>query len=203
MSVFSSSKSYRQLFFKKRFVLSACEDTSEFVAPAELVINPRLPESSLARLEPYLSHSQILRRLEHPDISLYALFSQGDELAALYWSLHPEKAIWHDKFLVEPGAALLFGAYVVPEHRRKGLYSLLIKAAHQHMLEKKVESVFTIVEASNSASLAANQQSGLKIVAHNYLIKVFGRNLFTIYRDLASGKISTDYVFRTAKSYNF
>ena len=209
MDIYKVSALIERNLIKKRLVLCrGCEanygsSTQIEIPDYELRVNAEARAHLLSQANKVgLDENRFRKRLEHPDISLYTVF-HGAQLAALYWSLHPTKAVWHDKFLVKPKAALLFGAYVTPPHRRKGLYLLLIEAAHRDVVDKGIKRVFTLIEASNLASLTANQRSGLKIVAHNYLIKLSGRNVFSVYRDLASGKMSVDYVFRTAKGHHF
>lgn len=135
------------------------------------------------------------------------LYTATDEptgaLAGFYWAaLAGQEPVWHDKFPIAPGTALLFNAYVMPRFRRRGVYARLIAAAHNHLLGQGLcERAFTVVEDQNVASMRANTGFGLRVCRRNYLIKVAGRTVFSVY--FTSSGVEVHYVFRNAKSHRF
>lgn len=117
---------------------------------------------------------RLARRLQDPDCTGFVACSgEGGQPVGFYWALCPGETVrWHDKFPVPPGAALLFNAWVDEKYRGRGVYRMLVAAAHDHVFfTKGCSKAFTIVERRNRASLAANLRFGLHKEAVNTLVK--------------------------------
>lgn len=135
---------------------------------------------------PNLDYVTIIERINSGNFVFFYLYDELKNcIVASYWALTPRtKSLWHDSFLIHPHKALLCNAFVNPNYRRLGLYSFLIGATHTYLLNYyKCDSVYTIVEKSNDASLDANKKFGLPIVYRQFLIKFFGVNIFSIIKN--------------------
>ena len=117
-------------------------------------------------------------------VDVLVAFDEEDVPIGYYMTLVPEEeTVWHDELPVTPGSALVFKGFVSSEHRRKGVYKALQRAAHDHLFfVREVDQVLTIVESSNFASLNANNGFGLRTMKCNYLLKFLNRNAMSIYR---------------------
>lgn len=133
----------------------------------------------------------IKQRIQAQNWSLFLLVDQKTkQAAASYWAyISKEKPLRYDSFLIAPKNALLCNAYVNKAHRGNGLYKYLIYKSHQYLFEISANNVFTIVEASNIASLKANISSGLQIVLKNTLIKFFSINIIAFYKQKDQTKL--------------
>jgi RimJ/RimL family protein N-acetyltransferase len=162
-----------------------------------------LPENARDSLSAHLGEAVLTRRLEHPNITLYLCMFQNQQPAAFVWSLYPsDKPVWHDNFATLPGHVYLFNSFTFPEHRKKGLYYTVMRAAITDALfEYNVKSCIGVVEADNVAPLKATAKLGFEKVAINYLIKVMNRNIFSNYRNLKTGTWDINYVFGKIDRY--
>lgn len=143
-----------------------------------------------------------IQRLEQKGIFLAVVFFKH-EIAGYYWGItgQDNQILWHDKFPIKPRQGLVFNAFVFPSYRRKGVYRLLQKRIHEHLFSKGCDVVYTIVENSNTPSMKANAEFGLKKFATNYLIKFFGKNIFSIYTNPEGIKVY--YVGHGPQSHSF
>jgi hypothetical protein len=90
--------------------------------------------------------------------------------------------LWHDKFPLYSGSALVFGSYVIPRFRGMGCYKALLAFAQQHVIDLSKElPVHAVIEQLNSPSLRAHLSSGFRIMRKNWLIKFRGRNFLSLY----------------------
>lgn len=91
---------------------------------------------------------------------------------------------YHDNFFIPRYSALVFNAYIEPEYRRMKVYRLLQSSLHDYLFKvANCEMVFTIVENRNLPAYNACIKFGLEKYSFNYLIKFFGKNMFSIYKD--------------------
>jgi hypothetical protein len=150
----------------------------------------------------HLGKDKALSRLKRDDCKVFIAEAKTGELVGYYWSLSPKLSeVWHDKFKVNPGSALLFNAFVVPEHRRRRVYESLQIYSHDYLFRhENCKTVYTIVEQSNKASLAANVKFGLHATMENILIKIMGINFLSIYWH--GHKLSLHWVFRNEQGFN-
>ena len=201
---------FENYFFKKRIFFVADKNTS---LPESILCNPYfrvevikcVDDLSLkADVNNLIKHDlmdKFVKRLENPSFTLYlALNKDNSEIAGYFWTAEAnEEPIWHDKIYVEPNSVLGLDAFTLPEYRGKGAFPFLKSVAIKHtVLQTRSRSLYPIVESSNKASIRANEKLGLRIAGENYLIKLFGRNIFSIIH--RNGKWEIHYVFRNAKS---
>jgi len=187
------SRQWRGLFYKERFLLQLTREDlpARPPSPEGSIAIQRFPSNQVpATIRTFLANriqeKTLIQRLACPDVDLFlAVDTISREPLGYYWSLvSAQKAYFHDAFRIPIGTALVFNAYVMEEHRKRGIYSHLIHYAHRYLLEEKgCSRVYTIVEKSNLASLGANLKNNLKVTAHNSLIKFFGMNIFSTYRN--------------------
>ena len=194
------------LFYKERYLLKS---DSQYKKPASrrdlgFCINriekESIPESVINFLQKRLKTNVLQQRLACKEIDLFAAFERNSgQPVGYYWSLiSHQKEYWHDSFKIPVNTALVFNAYVADHARRKGVYTSLINETHHYLLvEKNCEAVFTIVESRNLASLNANLTAHLVKFKRNYLIKFFGKNIFSIYENG-----DTDFYFTLFRKKN-
>ena len=180
------------LFYKKRYLLksSRCNPNASLQEESDFfskkITIDTISEDVNHFLQEKIRVDVILRRLVCPDIDLFVTFDKrSNQPLGYYWALTAsEKSYWHDTFKIPLNSALVFNAYITDNARRKGIYSHLIHTIHQYLLsEKKCVAVYTIVEERNKASLNANLNANLVIHMTNHLIKFFGKNIFSIYKN--------------------
>lgn len=141
------------------------------------------PPSHRDRLAATIGVDRLSQRLADPDLALFlAVAPEDDRLGGFVWALAPRSSIaWHDNVPVRPGTALLFHGFVFPEHRRLGLFTGLMAAAHDYCLVELGRSrVNAVVEASNTASLRALKRIGYEHVGDNHLLKFYGVNVVSM-----------------------
>jgi hypothetical protein len=132
----------------------------------------------------------VSKRLSQNNWVLFAILDKKNrKIVAYYWAAFcTDSVFWHDNFVIFPGTSLLCNAYVERKHRSKGLYKYLIYRTHEYLFKNNIKKTFTIVENSNNNSLKINCSSGLSVYCVNYLIKMFGINLFSVF--IRSSKIT-------------
>lgn len=154
-------------------------------------------------LKAHIPANKLEKRVSHPDCKGFiAVDLMHGKPVAYYWAIEAKNCFWRDKFPVPAGAAMCFDAFVVPEHRGKGLHFLLKKAAFDYLFcNLGCSQVYNIVEERNSRSVQNNLSFGMGVYAKNYLVKFRGRNVFSVY--VSRAKIKLYYVFRNEKGRNF
>lgn len=182
-------KILEKLFFKKRFILKWIPDNySNQIYCKGYKINVL---QSLSDIDDLVSKDTIffernrsfLKNLYNVEWRLFTIAEEGkSELAGYYYALlGNNKPISHDSFIIMPDDALMCRAFIYPKYRNKGLYKTLIKYSHIYLSKEHRKNIYTIVEKSNKASLKANLDSGLENDKTNYLIKIFGINILSIF----------------------
>jgi len=158
-----------------------------------------LPAEQLAALSATVGTERLRRRLAHPHVTLVlGVDPRLKRPAGFRWALHPrDEIVWHDNVPVAPGVAHGFHAFTYPEYRRQGVYKELIRQGNRFLFEHVgCAKVNIVVESTNQASLGANLDAGYAIEATNYLVKVLGRNVLSMFRDHASGAVRAHWVYR-------
>ena len=200
---------FENYFFKKRIFFVADKNTS---LPESILCNPYfrvevikcVDDLSLkADVNNLIKHDlmdKFVKRLENPSFTLYlALNKDNSEIAGYFWTAEVKKEpIWHDKIYTEPNSVLGFNAFTFPEYRGKNAYPFIFSIAIKNTVQRDVKCYYTIVEMSNKASIRVHEKLGLKAAGENYLVKLFGVNIFSIIH--RNGKWEIHYVFRNAKS---
>ena len=167
------------------------------------IIGEQKKEKIIGFLSKYIGRKRVLSRFERNDWNAHFAEANTGELLGYCWTLSPRSAaVWHDKFRINPGEGLLVNALVLPEHRGRGVFQLLMSHALNHLfIHEKCHRVYGIVEQSNKVSLAVLTKLGLRWVMTNILVKFMGRNLMSIYWNRKS--LSVYWVFRNEKGVSF
>jgi ribosomal protein S18 acetylase RimI-like enzyme len=122
------------------------------------------------------------RRLESPNwIGTVAVDSRTGQAVGYQWVVFPtgNKAIWHDSLPVKKGEACSANHFVRPAYRGKGINRILTQHVVNSLKESDISSCFAVIENKNKASLKSSLSIGSK-EAVNYLVKLLGRNIFSI-----------------------
>jgi RimJ/RimL family protein N-acetyltransferase len=142
-----------------------------------------LPEGQKQFLYDIIGKESVKARLKIKNCSLF-LAHQDREPVGFYWSVFAnQKSKWHDNVKINEDKGLAFNAYIDPEYRRQGIYTLLQAAVHNYLLSNlNLSKVYTVVENRNIASMKANEKFGLKKCKKNYLIKFLSINILSIFK---------------------
>lgn len=183
----------KHLFLKKRFIFEQkitdppiCNNQTSRDFSICSYSNGQISKELFEFLQKNIGKRKLLKRLECPNVLLFIANNvKTGNPAGYYWALfsHGDEFM-HDSFIIPRGSALVFNAYVPGDFRKRGVYSILISFCHQYLfLNNQCNSIYTIVEETNFASLGANKKAGLLIQKTNYLIKFFGKNIFSLVRN--------------------
>ena len=89
------------------------------------------------------------------------------------------------KFHVDKDAyGCILGIAVLPQFRRKGIATRLVKSGTKGLKNDGVEAVFATAERINFASLSAFKKAGYRKMSFLNLWRLFGPNIFEFYRDV-------------------
>jgi RimJ/RimL family protein N-acetyltransferase len=92
------------------------------------------------------------------------------------------------KFHVEGGKfGCILGIAVLPQFRRKGIATELVKAGTECMKNDGAMAVFATAERINFASLAVFDKAGFRRMGFLSLWRIFGWRIFEFYRDIRLG----------------
>jgi len=131
-----------------------------------------------------LSKKELQNRLHNNNCGVHIAEDKKKRVfVGFYWYLvHRENSLlWHDSFPIPKRGSLVFNAYVHPDYRCEGIYTLLQTSTANYLLDREdIDTIYVVVERSNTASIKANEKFGYKKVAENYLAKLFGYNFLTI-----------------------
>lgn len=172
-------KIWEEYFFKKRYIFSysnqsEISDNIYFLSMADFDTN-LLPIILDSRLNNYLE----MRRGNSRWIIFYYEFD--DEIYG-YSFLHiPAQEEWHDSLPTMINEARTSATYVYPEYRGKGIRGKIFSEQMKYA-EKYGIKLWSVIEDSNSSSLRASSKMG-KSYRVNYLIKIMGRNIFSVLTD--------------------
>jgi len=201
-------------WLKRRVVLeqrAVADRSSSRVLPIDLAVeiySGRTSERSLDKglldvLARTVGTDVLGWRLAHPDITLVlGVDSRSQAVMGFRWILHPTAGtVWHDNIPIEPGDAYGFNEFTYPTFRRRGVYGKLISDGNRYVFEELgLPRIAIVVEASNRASLGANLRAGYAVVGTNYLFKIWKRNVYSVFRDAATGKTRTYFVYRNERA---
>mgnify|MGYP000855844212 FL=1 len=143
-----------------------------------------MPATLRRSLAQAIGEERLARRLADPDLALFVAAAPDGAAAGFVWGLAPERGTaWHDNVPVRAGTALLFHGYVLPEHRRHGLFTALIVAVQDYFVVGLGRArVFGVVESGNIPSLRTLRSLGYQHLGDNFLLKVLGVNVVSVLR---------------------
>ena len=149
-----------------------------------------------ARRSLFLTRSAIEENLTDPRYSTFVAVEKSElQPVGVSWALVTgDEVYWHDSFPIPPNSGFLLYSYVLPEYRRQGAYSEMLEASYEYLFNTVgLEYAYGIFEAMNLNQLKAQQYSepkyGIKIDSVNYLIKLLGINLLSLYKNKQGTKV--------------
>lgn len=184
---------FTKLFFKKRFVfvISAKDyNTLNFIENKNHLSFELISSSNFYKLanvyeipDDDLRLNIFKNRLNYPDIWKCVIAILDGKPAGCHWILLPAKyKLFYDSFELDETTALFCGVFVNPNYRGKRVYNSMQCFVYNMWINNFPDrNIITIVEERNDSSLKSNLRIGLNIKGINYLIKFFGKNLFSIY----------------------
>lgn len=107
------------------------------------------------------------------------LYIEGNKVLG-YSFLHvPLYTEWNDSLPTYRDEARESSTYVEASARGRGIRGYLLASQKQYCLEKN-KKMWCVIESINSASIKSTKKSGVISIEKNYLIKLMGRNIFSI-----------------------
>jgi hypothetical protein len=181
-------------FFKVRYIFENISNEindKEYSSSLPDVCFERITHKNFHKLDDIYSNAKnefyfniLFNRVENPDYWKGYLAQYNEKPVGCYWILIPQTAeLQYDSFVISSDAILFCGAFVNPAYRGKKIYSAMQYYAYilsrRDYLNRKMN---IIVEKNNYFSLKSIERSKfLSISGKNYLIKVLGRNILSIY----------------------
>lgn len=173
-------------FYKKRYVFSDkdIKNSFEYLLHSQYFVS-RLNQVDIFKndnIKEYVPKAIIQKEMDYNIFFAVCCFRRDNySLAGIGFFILPKKIrIWYDNMLIDIKEARFIGDYVLPEHRGRGIGSCInaerIVWAKQDLRAKKVS---VIVESYRLPAIKA-QQKYLSLTGTNYLIKLWGRNIFSI-----------------------
>lgn len=97
-----------------------------------------------------------------------------------YSFLHtPLSTEWNDSLPTYNNEARESSTYVESVARGRGIRGILLASQKKYCSEQN-KKMWCVIEAVNEASIKSTKKSGVKYIEKNYLLKFFGRNIFSI-----------------------
>jgi len=123
-----------------------------------------------------------LNQLEKDSLYTIACFKEiNNDLVGIGFILIPKKnKVWYDNVPVHPGEARLIGDFVLPEHRGKGIGSCINSERITWIKRDLKAKIISVIVESHRISAIKAQQKFLNSTGTNYLLKIMGRNIFSI-----------------------
>jgi hypothetical protein len=115
------------------------------------------------------------------------------EIVGYLWAVYQKNGnrIWHDSLPIDQGQAFIANGYIIPEYRKKRIFSNMVRKIIVRLKEMNFGSIYGVIEKRNTLSLYSHYKMA-NIVARNYLIKFFGHNIFSII--VAEGGVKIYYI---------
>ncbi len=95
-----------------------------------------------------------------------------------------KKLLWHDNYPVLHNEGLIYASFVDPVFRGRNFYVILLNYINDYFSERskvQVETLVAVVEKNNFASKRSHEKCGYVIRENNFLLKFWGRNIFSFY----------------------
>lgn len=185
---------FETMVFKIRYIVSMSADSKEITdIPCDLpdISFEKIGRHNLSDMKSIYTNEysdaflkSIEIRLKKPEIWFGYLVRTGDIPVAIFWWLVPTvKEELYDSFWVDTHSILYCSGIVHPHYRGKRIFNLMHSFTSNLLrTEYSNRNLFGIVEKRNTASLKSCLRSNMKIVGRNYLVKLFGRNVISIYK---------------------
>ncbi len=110
--------------------------------------------------------------------------------AGAFWIFEPCEKIFYDSIEIEPNQILFCSVYVNSRYRGHGIQNQMREKALEYWKSNCInKEIVSVVECRNVPSNKNIQKCGIKIKGYNYLIKLMGKNIISIYRGNNKTKI--------------
>lgn len=186
---------YLRLFenyvFKKRIVFKILSGTdieinNDEVEKINLLDTNK--EDILENLERFLPLARAKRYSErvenYEDWHLWISYHRKEPVGCL-WALDIQyEDFKFDSFIHNKNQILICGVYVNEKARGNQLYNKMQFKAMKYLSENFPEkNVISVVEKTNVASIRSNKKYGVEVYGYNYLFKILGHNIISLFID--------------------
>ncbi|MCH7337301.1 hypothetical protein [Acinetobacter sp. NIPH 2699] len=118
------------------------------------------------------------KRKFSPDWQIF-IYLDNDTVQG-YSFLHiPQESVWHDSLPTGKDEARTVSSFVEPAFRGRGIRGELLKSQKNFCI-KNNKALWCVIESTNISSIRATQKSKIVMIRTNYLLKLIGRNVFSI-----------------------
>lgn len=188
-----TSKKIMELFFKVRYVYCINNNTIKPIEKngdvelAHFDFQKNSKEDLQQILNNIISPNRVERYLARYD-------NNNDwELIVAYYNNKPVGTLWilnikrpkfkFDSFIHDTNQVLIGGVYVNEKYRGRGIYGLMQYNAYKYIKSKfPGKTVLLVVEKNNYSSIRSNEKFGAEVYGVNYLLKLFGKNIISIFK---------------------
>ncbi len=196
----------KYIFKKRNIYLISKHDISDL---KHIEINPDVTITYYnlndENLESILSHIYENKKLvtkytkrNERDWKLIIAYYNNNPAGAL-WIYEPSEKLFYDSIEINPNQILLCSVYVNSNYRGHGIHNQMREKALEYWMNNCIDKeVMSVVERGNIASNKNIQRSGVKIKGYNYLIKLLGKNIVSIYK--TNDKTNIWFLFNIKKA---
>jgi hypothetical protein len=198
------SSIFESMFFKTRYIFSITADSKYILSVCcglpfisfELIGKNNFLDLKSIYPKEFSDEffEKLEKRLENSEIWKGYLVRSGNLPVGGFWWLIPnEKKEQFDSFWVDSKSILFCSAYVHPSYRGKRVFNMMLDFSFNMLkTDFTTRNIILIVEKRNIRSIKSVTRSNLKNLGSNYLVKLFGRNILSIYsQKLGNTKIWT------------
>jgi hypothetical protein len=132
---------------------------------------------------PHNYFNSMEKRLENPEIwKGFLIRSDNIPIGSFWWLIPNEKKEYYDNFWVDTKSILFCSGYVHSRYRGKHIFNMMhFYSFNLLKADFPTRTLLMIVEKRNISSIKSMMRSNLMIFGNNYLFKIFGKNLISIY----------------------
>lgn len=176
----SLHKIVNNYIFKRRIVYFYALEYNKDISPNVLSFNlAELDNNSFDKIN-YSEKLLLLINKRKGDAGWQVFIYLENNVVKGYSFLHlPKNIEWHDSLPTRNDEARTVSSFVEPDFRGIGIRGELLKSQKNFCLENK-KKLWCVIEGTNTSSIKATQKAGVEKVRMNYLVKIIGRNIFSI-----------------------
>jgi hypothetical protein len=185
---------FEEMFFKTRYIFLIRADDKDI-----LNIRSDLPDISFERIRkdnfpdlkffyPKENSDYFIKilekRLNNPGVWQGYLVRSKDTPVGSFWLLIPDKEKKrYDNFWVDTTSIMFCSGIVHPLYRGKHVFTMMHYFCFD-LLKKMfpTKKIIAIVEKKNSRSMNSFRRSNVKNIGRNFLVKILGRNIISIFK---------------------
>ena len=185
---------FEKMFFSTRYVLLIHLESQEILKVDHDNLNisfERVEKSNFLDLKNILPKKsfdgylkELEKRIENPEIWQGYLARHGDVPVGTVWLLIPKnKKVLQDHFWFDTHSIYACGAHVISSYRGKGIARMMVEFfVNVSKTELPDRTIIVLIDKINISSLKTYIRLNINITGNNYLIKLFGRNVISIYK---------------------